>query len=265
MLMQIKNLEVVYQESILAVRGVSMEVPPKERIALLGANGAGKTTILRAISGLLPFYNGKVTEGSVSFEGEEITGLDTRSIVRRGLSLAPEGRKLFEHLTVEENLLVGGSLNPSPKVSREKMERVFAYFPRLAERRGQISGYLSGGEQQMLVIGRALMSTPKLLAVDELSLGLAPLVVQDLVQRLSDINREQGVSILLVEQNAEMALSFVSHGYVLENGRIVLSDASEKLRDNPEVKEFYLGMSVSGQRRSFAEARYRKREKGWLV
>ncbi len=264
-MMQIKNLEVVYQESILAVRGVSIEVPPRERIALLGANGAGKTTILRAISGLLGFYDGKITEGSVFFNGEDTTGMDTRSIVKRGLCLAPEGRKLFEHLSVEENLLVGGSLNPSHKVSREKMERVFAYFPRLAERRRQTCGYLSGGEQQMLVLGRALMSTPKLLAVDELSLGLAPMVVQDLAQRLSDINREEGVSILLVEQNAEMALSFVSYGYVLENGRIVLNDSSERLRDNPEVKEFYLGMSVGGQKKSFADVKYYRKEKGWLV
>ncbi len=264
-MMQIKNLEVVYQDSILAVRGVSIEVPPKERIALLGANGAGKTTILRAISGLLGFYNGKITEGSVSFDGEDTTHMDTRSIVRRGLSLAPEGRRLFEHLSVEENLLVGGSLNPSQKVSREKMERVFAYFPRLAERRRQTCGYLSGGEQQMLVLGRALMSTPKLLAVDELSLGLAPMVVQDLAQRLSDINREEGVAILLVEQNAEMALSFVSYAYVLETGRIVLNDRSERLRENPEVKEFYLGMSVGGEKKGFAEVKFRKREKGWLV
>lgn len=264
-MMQIKNLEVVYQESILAVRGVSIEVPPKKRIALLGANGAGKTTILRAISGLLGFYNGKITEGSVSFNGEDTTGMDTRSIVKRGLCLAPEGRKLFEHLSVEENLLVGGSLNPSHKVSREKMERVFSYFPRLAERRSQTCGYLSGGEQQMLVLGRALMSTPRLLAVDELSLGLAPMVVQELAQRLADINREEGVSILLVEQNAEMALSFVSYGYVLENGRVVLNDSSERLRENPEVKEFYLGMSAGGQKKSFAEVRYHKKEKGWLV
>lgn len=263
--MQIRNLEVVYQDSILAVRGVSIEVPPKEKIALLGANGAGKTTILRAISGLLGFYNGKITEGSVSFNGEDTTGMDTRSIVKRGLCLAPEGRKLFEHLSVEENLLVGGSLNPSLRVSREKMERVFAYFPRLEERRRQTCGYLSGGEQQMLVLGRALMSTPKLLAVDELSLGLAPMVVQDLAQRLSDINKEEGVSILLVEQNAEMALSFVSYGYVLENGRIVLNDSSERLRDNPEVKEFYLGMSVGGQKKSFTEVKFHKKEKGWLV
>jgi len=264
MLLRVENLEVVYSDVILAVNGISLEVPPKGRVAFLGANGAGKTTTLRAITGLLGFHNGKITGGRIEFAGEEITGRNAQAIIRRGLAHVPEGRKVFPHLTVEENLLVGASASRNPLEKRKDLRRVYDYFPKLADRRSQTAGYLSGGEQQMLVVGRALMARPIMLAVDELSLGLAPLVVQDLIVSLANINREEEMAILLVEQNARLALNFAEYGYIVENGRVVLDGPAEVLKRNEDVKEFYLGMSGAGTRKSYTEVKHYKRRKRWL-
>jgi branched-chain amino acid transport system ATP-binding protein len=257
----LSNLEVIYDEVILVLRGLSLAVPEGAIVALLGSNGAGKSTTLKAITGLLRTEHGEVTEGSVFHRGDDITRADTADIVRRGISLVMEGRHVFEHLTVRENLVAGGYT--SPGTIDERLAVVEDYFPRLAERRDQRAGYLSGGEQQMLAIGRALMAGPSLLMLDEPSLGLAPLLVAEIFGIVQRLNRDLGTTVLLVEQNARRALDIADHGYIMEQGRIVLEGPAGELADNPDVKEFYLGMSDSG-RRNYREVKHYKRRKRWL-
>jgi branched-chain amino acid transport system ATP-binding protein len=260
-MLTISNVEVIYDEVILVLRGLSMEVPEGQIVALLGSNGAGKSTTLKAITGLLRTEHGEVTEGSILHDQTDITNLDTARIVRRGLSLVMEGRHVFEHLSARENLIAGGYTRPSE--SDERLDMVFTYFPRLAERRHQQAGYLSGGEQQMLAIGRALMADPTLLMLDEPSLGLAPLLVAEIFEIIQRLNTEQGTTVLLVEQNARRALKIAHHGYIMEQGRIVLEGPAAELAENPDVKEFYLGMSDTG-RRSYRDVKHYKRRKRWL-
>jgi branched-chain amino acid transport system ATP-binding protein len=264
--LDIANLEVVYNDVILVLRGVSLSVPDGEIVALLGSNGAGKTTTLRAISGLLDVHDGKVTKGSVTFAGERIDGLDPAEIVRRGIKLVLEGRRIFAEMTVEENLTAGGYTNRDRVAVASAHDRVMTLFPRLAERRKQVAGYLSGGEQQMLAIARALMTDPQLLILDEPSLGLAPLLVQQIREIIVDINA-QGTSVLLIEQNATMALSIATTGYIMETGKVVMDGPAAKLLRDDDVKEFYLGLhgdGDSGVRRSFRDVKHYKRRKRWL-
>lgn len=260
-MLTLNNVEVIYDEVILVLRGLSMQVPEGQIVALLGSNGAGKSTTLKAITGLLRTEHGEVTDGEILHGDTDITKLDTADIVRRGLSLVMEGRHVFEHLTVRENLIAGGYTKPSDTDARVDM--VFRYFPRLAERRGQQAGYLSGGEQQMLAIGRALMAEPRLLMLDEPSLGLAPMLVAEIFEIVQRLNDELATTVLLVEQNARKALQIADHGYIMEQGRIVLEGPAAELADNPDVKEFYLGMSDTG-RRSYREVKHYKRRKRWL-
>jgi branched-chain amino acid transport system ATP-binding protein len=243
------------------LRGLSMQVPEGEIVALLGSNGAGKSTTLKAISGLLPSEHGEVTEGEILHRGDPIARLDAADRVRRGLSLVMEGRHVFEHLTVHENLVAGAYTQP--RAARDQFDVVYEYFPKLRDRRNQGAGYLSGGEQQMLAIGRALMAEPSLLMLDEPSLGLAPLLVGEIFEIIARLNAELGTTVLLVEQNAHRALEIAHHGYIMENGRIVLEGPSADLAENPDVKEFYLGMSESG-RRSYRDVKHYKRRKRWL-
>jgi branched-chain amino acid transport system ATP-binding protein len=264
MLLQLTNVEVVYSDVILVLKGVSLDVEEGKIVALLGANGAGKTTTLKAISGLLRSEDGAITAGSIIFKGAQIQTEEPQNLVRMGLVQVVEGRKILPHMTVEQNLLVGGKVLGSNAERRHMMERMYHYFPKLRDMRSRISGYLSGGEQQMLVIGRALMAKPRLVLLDEPSLGLAPLIVAeifDLVKRLRD---EEGIAFLVVEQNAKVALGVADHGYVMENGRIVLFGSGPELRDNEDIKEFYLGMSLSGQGKSFKDVKHYKRRKRWL-
>jgi branched-chain amino acid transport system ATP-binding protein len=259
-MLSVRNLEVVYSDVILVLRGVSLDVPEGGIVALLGANGAGKTTTLRAITNLLVVHRGKITKGSIELAGDRIDGLDPSAIVRRGISQVLEGRRVLAELTVDENLKAGAYTRWGPPM-RDANARVMELFPRLAERRRQVAGLLSGGEQQMLAIGRALMQDPKLLLLDEPSLGLAPMVVQQTRDIIRDINR-QGTSILLVEQNATMALSIADFGYVLENGRIVKDGPAEDLLGDRDIQEFYLGVGDAG-RRSFRDVKSYRRKKGW--
>jgi branched-chain amino acid transport system ATP-binding protein len=262
-LLSVQNLEVVYDDVILVLRGVSLEVSQGSIVALLGANGAGKTTLLRAISGLLSVHDGKITKGSVTLDGQRISGHRPASIVSRGLVQVLEGRRVFSEFTVEENLRVGAHTNV--KALRANVDRVYSLFPALADRRRQIAGYLSGGEQQMLAMGRALMSNPKVLLLDEPSLGLAPMLVQRIRDLIVTIN-EQGTTVLLVEQNASMALSIADHGYVLETGKIVMDKPASELLDDDDIREFYLGVrqeSVAGTR-SLRDVKHYKRRKRWL-
>lgn len=257
----VKNLEVVYDNVILVLRGVSLEVPRGKIIALLGANGAGKTTLLRAITGLLDVHEGEISRGEVTMDGESIHRLTPPSIVRRGITQVFEGRRIFAELTVTENLRVGGYRNPGQL--SDNLERVYSLFPVLKDRRGSVAGYLSGGEQQMLAMGRALMSNPRYLLLDEPSLGLAPQLVQQIRELILEINR-QGTSVLLVEQNARMALEISEHGYIMETGRIVMDKASSELREDDDIKEFYLGLHQGDERKSFREVKHYKRRKRWL-
>jgi branched-chain amino acid transport system ATP-binding protein len=259
--LQVRNLEVVYSDVILVLRGISVDVADGESVALLGANGAGKTTLLRAISGLLPVHRGEITKGEVRLGGRKITGVDAAKIVRLGLAQVMEGRRTFAELTVAENLRAGAFARRDNDAVEDAYERVFALFPQLEERRSSTAGYLSGGEQQMLAIGRALMAAPRLLVLDEPSLGLAPALVDQIAGTIAEINR-QGTSVLLVEQNAAMALSIASRGYVLEAGRIVLDGPAETLRSDRDVQEFYLGIG-DGAGRSFRNVKSYKRRKGW--
>jgi branched-chain amino acid transport system ATP-binding protein len=264
--LDIANLEVVYNDVILVLRGVSLSVPDGEIVALLGSNGAGKTTTLRAISGLLDVHDGKVTKGTVTFAGERIDDLDPAEIVRRGIKLVLEGRRIFAEMTVDENLSAGGYTNRNRIAVATAHERVMTLFPRLAERRKQVAGYLSGGEQQMLAIARALMTDPQLLILDEPSLGLAPLLVQQIREIIVDINK-QGTSVLLIEQNAAMALSIATTGYIMETGKVVMDGPAAKLLRDEDVKEFYLGIhgdGDAGARRSFRDVKHYKRRKRWL-
>ncbi len=262
-MLKINNIEVVYSDVILVLRGVSLEIGDGQIVALLGANGAGKTTTLKAISGLLRTELGQVTRGSIEFNGARIDRMIPEDIVERGIIQVLEGRRLFAHLTTEENL-IAGALARSNGRTKADLEMVYTYFPRLRDLRSRVSGYLSGGEQQMVVIGRALMAHPKLMLLDEPSLGLAPLIVQEIFQVIQKINRQEKTSILLVEQIAQAALEIADFGYVMETGRVVLDGPAEKLRDNEDIKEFYLGLTQLGQRKSYREVKHYKRRKRWL-
>lgn len=263
-MLKLNNLEAVYNDVILVLRGISLEVPDGSIIAFLGANGAGKSTTLKAISALLEYEDGEVTNGSIEFNGQKIHQLPPQEIVRLGITQVPEGRRIFAELTVEENLRVGGHTCANKVLASQEMEKVLEYFPRLKERLKMQAGFLSGGEQQMLAIGRALMAKPKLMMLDEPSLGLAPMLVTEIFNIIKKINTEEKVSILLVEQNALMALSTADYGYILENGKIVLDGPCDQLIENEDVKEFYLGTGEGKDRRNFAEVKHYKRRKRWL-
>jgi branched-chain amino acid transport system ATP-binding protein len=263
-MLEIANLEVVYNEVILVLRGLSIEVPDGHIVALLGANGAGKTTTTRAITGLLDMHDGKVTKGSVTFDGHRIDDDDPSAIVRSGITQVMEGRRVFAELTVDENLITGGITNTDRKALAVAHDRVMTMFPVLAERRKSTAGYLSGGEQQMLAIGRALMADPKLLILDEPSLGLAPKLVAQIRDTIVEINKA-GTSVLLIEQNARMALSIANYGYVLETGKVVMDGEAEKLLKDEDIQEFYLGLhGDEGERKSFRDVKHYKRRKRWL-
>ena len=261
-MLQVQNIEVVYDEVILVLRGLSLEVPEGKVVALLGSNGAGKSTTLKAISGLLPSENGEITDGRIVYRDTSITHRHAADIVRRGISQVMEGRRIFEHLTAEENLRAGGYTRNGGLA--EGLEQVYEYFPALRERRRQTAGYLSGGEQQMLAIGRALMARPKLLMLDEPSLGLAPRLVAEIFEIIKRLNAELGATVVVVEQNARSALEIASYGFVMENGRIVLDGPAAELAENPDVMEFYLGLTEAGERRSYRAVKHYKRRKRWL-
>jgi branched-chain amino acid transport system ATP-binding protein len=260
-MLELRNVQVLYDRAIEAVRDVSLSVPKGAMVSLLGSNGAGKSTILKAISGVLGQEDGEIVSGSILLDGEPLTGAAS-DIVRRGVIQVPEGRALFAPLTVEENLLMGG-FTRSRAESRTGLERVYELFPSVKGRRHQIAGYLSGGEQQMVAIGRALMAHPKVLMLDEPSLGLAPQIIHDIFEAVIALNKDLGVTVLLVEQNAQLALEITTSGYIMENGRIVLDGPAEKLRSNPDVQEFYLGIA-KGERRSMRDVKHYKRRKRWL-
>ena len=262
-MLQLNNVEVRYMDVILVLRGVSLEVEKGSVVALLGSNGAGKTTTLKAISGLLKTEQGKVTDGTIEFEGRRIENGDPEKIAKLGIIQVLEGRMVLEHLTVEENLRVGAHIAGNGARLRRDLDMVYGYFPLLKELRGQTSGYLSGGEQQMLVVGRGLMSHPKLMLLDEASLGLAPLLVNEIFKILRRINEEEKVSILLVEQNARAALSFAQYGYVMENGKIVLEDTADNLAENADIREFYMGIATAGKRRSYRDIKHYRHKKRW--
>ena len=260
--LDINNIEVIYEDVILVLRGLSLSVPEGKIVALLGSNGAGKSTTLKAVSGLLPSEHGEVTQGNVVYQGKRITRANPAEIVRMGISLVMEGRRVFEHLTVQQNLQTGAYTRRSGVA--EDLDLVYGFFPRLKDRRTQQAGYLSGGEQQMLAIGRSLMSKPKLMMLDEPSLGLAPLLVEEIFGRVKSLNEDIGTTVLLVEQNARRALQIADHAYVMENGRIVLEGPAAELASNPDVQEFYLGLSEGGARKSYRDVKHYKRRKRWL-
>ncbi len=263
-LLELNNVEVIYDDVILVLKGLSLRVNEGQVVALLGSNGAGKSTTLKAISGLLAPEEAAVTDGAIQYDGEPIHNREPAMIVRRGIFQVMEGRRIFEHLNVEENLRAGGYTLSTQRQIGPKLELVYHYFPRLAERKRQVAGFLSGGEQQMLAIGRALMAAPRLMLLDEPSLGLAPLLVQEIFSIIQRINQEQGASILLVEQNARVALRIADHAYIMENGRIVLDGKPAELSDNADVREFYLGLTEVGQRKSYRDVKHYKRRKRWL-
>ena len=261
-LLTLNNIEVIYDDVILVLRGQSLSVPQGKIVALLGSNGAGKSTTLKAISGLLPTEHGEVTDGTIVFDGQDITHLDAAARVKLGLSLCMEGRHVFEHLTVQENLMAGAYFRGGGEP--EDLQTVYHLLPKLGDMTNRVAGYLSGGEQQMLAIGRALMGKPRLLMLDEPSLGLAPLLVKDIFAFIKRINDELGLTVLVIEQNARRALEVADHGYIMEQGRIVLEGSARDLRENPDVKEFYLGLGDSGSRKSFRDVKHYKRRKRWL-
>jgi branched-chain amino acid transport system ATP-binding protein len=263
-MLSLNNIEVIYNDVILVLKGLSMQVPEGKIVGLLGSNGAGKSTTLKSISGLLKPENGEVTDGSIEFMQQEIQHKDAADIVRMGIFQVMEGRRVFEHLTVEENLTAGGYTRQTLGGLAADMQLVYEYFPRLQERRRQTAGYLSGGEQQMLAIGRALMARPKLMMLDEPSLGLAPMLVREIFYIIERINREQGTTILLVEQNANLTLEVADYAYIMENGRVVLDGYPDDLRSNADVREFYLGLTEVGQRKSYRNVKHYKRRKRWL-
>jgi branched-chain amino acid transport system ATP-binding protein len=263
-LLSVNNIEVIYDHVILVLKGVSLQVPEGGIVALLGANGAGKSTTLKAISGLLRTERGEVTKGGVEFLGEAIDRKDAANVVKRGIVQVMEGRHVFEHLTVEDNLLTGAYSRRNGRTLKDDLERVYRYFPRLRERRGVDAGYISGGEQQMVAIGRALMARPKLMLLDEPSMGLAPMLVGEIFEIVARLNREEGVAVLLAEQNAAMALRFAQYVYVMENGRVVLDGDVKTVSDNEDIKEFYLGLSGVGQRKNYRDVKHYRRRKRWL-
>jgi branched-chain amino acid transport system ATP-binding protein len=263
-MLALNNIEVVYDGVILVLRGVSLAAAEGRITTLLGANGAGKTTTLKAISGLLHAERGEVTKGNVELDGVRLDRLLPHDVVRRGIVQVFEGRRVFENLSVDENLIAGAHTKRDAAGVRAGMDRVYTSFPRLKERRQQAAGYLSGGEQQMLVIGRALMSDPKVILLDEPSLGLAPMVIEEIFSVIRRLKEEQGLTVLLVEQNAALALDIADHGYVMENGRIVLEGPAASLRQNSDIKEFYLGLNEAGARKSYRETKHYRRRKRWL-
>ncbi|MBW1945309.1 MAG: ABC transporter ATP-binding protein [Deltaproteobacteria bacterium] len=264
-MLNVNNIEVIYDDVILVLKGLSLEVNEGQIVALLGANGAGKTTTLKAISGILKVEEGEVTDGTISFLGERIDGREPEDIVRRGIFQVMEGRCVFESLTVHENLMAATRTRKSRKEIAERYDTVLHYFPYLKPRRNVLAGYLSGGEQQMLVIGRALMAKTRLMMLDEPSLGLSPILVGEIFGIIQRLNQEQKMTMLLVEQNAHLALTIAEHGYVMENGKIVLDDSVEKLRENEDIKMFYLGLTEMGTKRSYRDTKYYKRRKRWLT
>jgi branched-chain amino acid transport system ATP-binding protein len=264
-ILSVNNIEVIYDHVILVLKGVSLDVPKGGIVALLGANGAGKTTTLKAVSNLLHAERGDVTKGSIVFDGAEVQDLSPNELVRRGCIQVMEGRQCFAHLTVEENLLTGAFTrrDGKPAIKRD-LDLVYSYFPKLSERKDSLAGYTSGGEQQMCAIGRALMSRPKMILLDEPSMGLAPQIVEEIFRIVKDLNDKEGVSFLLAEQNTYMALRFARYGYILENGRVVMDGEAKALAENEDVKEFYLGIS-EGRRKSFREGKHYRRRKRWLA
>jgi branched-chain amino acid transport system ATP-binding protein len=265
LLLSVKNIEVIYDRVILVLKGVSLDVPKGGIVALLGANGAGKTTTLKAISNLLRAERGDVTKGAILFDGAEVQHLSPNQLVQRGCIQVMEGRRCFGHLTIEENLLTGAFTRRDGKAAiRRDLDMVYSYFPRLAERKDALSGYTSGGEQQMCALGRALMSRPKMILLDEPSLGLAPRIVEEIFKIIKDLNDKEDVSFLLAEQNTRMALQFARYGYILETGRVVMDGEASALADNEDVKEFYLGIS-EGRRKSFRDSKRYRRRKRWLA
>jgi branched-chain amino acid transport system ATP-binding protein len=263
-MLTVNNIEASYLGVIRVLHGISLEVGNGKIVAVIGANGGGKTTTLKAISGLLKTEQGQIVGGDISLDGKRIDRLSPEDIANMGISQVMEGRHVLEHLTVEENLKVGAYRRKDRAGIKSDMEMVFDYFPRIREYRKRVSGYLSGGEQQMLVIGRALMADPRLILLDEPSLGLAPMAVGEIFQIIKRINEEREVSMLLVEQNVKAALAIADHGYVMENGRIVMEAPAEKLRDNEDIKEFYMGISSSGARKNYRELKHYRRRKRWL-
>ena len=265
LLLTVNNIEVIYDHVILVLKGVSLNVPQGGIVALLGANGAGKSTTLKAISNLLRAERGDVTKGSIEFDGERVDRMTPNDLVRRGVIQVMEGRHIFEHLTVEENLLTGAYTRRDGRAEIQKdLDMVYGYFPRLKERRRAQAGYTSGGEQQMCALGRALMSRPRMILLDEPSMGLAPQLVEGIFETVKRLNEDEGVSFLLAEQNTNMALKYAKYGYILENGRVVLDGEASALGQNEDVKEFYLGLSTGG-RKSYRETKYYKRRKRWLA
>jgi branched-chain amino acid transport system ATP-binding protein len=264
-MLQVNNIEVVYMNVIQVLRGVSLAVGDGKIVALLGANGAGKTTTLKAVSGMLRTEEGEVTDGSIDFDGRRIDRYGPEGVAALGISQVMEGRRVLEHLSVEENLYIGAYRRKDRAGVRKDIEMVFDYFPQIERLRRQMSGYLSGGEQQMLVIGRALMARPKLMLLDEPSLGLAPLLVEEIYEIIERINTEQVMALLLVEQNARAALGIADYGYVMENGRVVLEGPAEQLKDNEDVQEFYMGLSTMGSKKSYRDVKHYRRRKRWLA
>jgi branched-chain amino acid transport system ATP-binding protein len=264
-ILAVNNIEVVYDHVILVLKGVSLDVPRGGIVALLGANGAGKTTTLKAISNLLHAERGEVSKGAILFEGVTVHGLEPNELVRRGCIQVMEGRHCFGHLTIEENLLTGAFTRRDGRAAiKRDLDLVYSYFPRLVDRRDNLAGYTSGGEQQMCALGRALMSRPKMILLDEPSMGLAPQIVEEIFENVKRLNEQEGVSFLLAEQNTFMALKYARYGYILENGRVVLDGEAKALRENEDVKEFYLGIA-EGKRKSFRDAKHYKRRKRWLA
>ncbi len=265
MILKINNIEVKYHEVILVIKGVSIDVPVGGIVALLGANGAGKSTTLKAISGLLKHEDGEVSDGSIEFLGQRIDKMGAEKIAKMGIVQVIEGRRVFEHLSVEQNLRVGAHMRKFGRSIKDGLEMVYNYFPRLLEKRAETAGFISGGEQQMTVVGRALMTNPKLILLDEPSMGLAPMLIHEIFNIITRLNHEEQISILLVEQNAKLALNVAPHAYVMENGRIVMDDTAEKLKNNQDIKDFYLGMTDFGGRKSFRDVKHYKRRKRWIT
>ena len=262
-MLEVANLEVVYNDVILVLRGISLNVEQGEVVALLGSNGAGKTTVVRAVTGLLDVHEGDITKGTITFKGNNIEKKNPSEIVRSGIAQVMEGRRIFAEMTVDENLRTGSYTNTDRSGASDAFDRVMELFPVLKDRRSSTAGYLSGGEQQMLAMGRALMAGPELLILDEPSLGLAPMLVQQIRDIIVDINKA-GVSVLLIEQNANMALSIADHGYIMETGKMVMDGAAQKLLKDEDVQEFYLGLHAEGEKKSFRDVKHYKRRKRWL-